>query len=147
MRFSIIIAAYNEEKNIRSCVERIAQEFILDSEVIIVDDGSQDNTLDICHQLEAEYDFVKVFHQANSGVAIARNTGILKSSGEWITFVDADDLVFCAGLEHLIDLSVQTGANIGIGVQVSYDQYCEPQLEYHVYQGKELIKYLLNKKK
>lgn len=89
---SIIVPAYNEERNIRKCIETInSAEPLFSWNIIIVNDGSSDSTDDVCKAIIQEFRNVKYFHQANSGVAVARNSGIKLSSGKWIMFVDADD--------------------------------------------------------
>lgn len=88
---SVIIPAYNVEKTIEECVQSILSQNIEGIEVIIVDDGSKDRTLAICKELADEYECVKVYHQENQGVSVARNLGIAQANGEWILFVDGDD--------------------------------------------------------
>ena len=89
---SFVIAAYNEEKNIVRCIEPIlktGEKF----EVVIVDDGSKDRTLEIAKKISQEDPRVKVVHQENSGVSVARNTGLEQVTGSWVAFADADDII------------------------------------------------------
>lgn len=91
---SIIIPAYNEELNIKKCVDTINKaKKVFDWEVIIIDDGSTDNTQEICLSLASEYSNVFYFRQENGGVSKARNNGIKKAKGQYVMFVDADDLL------------------------------------------------------
>ncbi len=89
---SIIIPVYNVEGYIEKCLDSIVNggqtEHI---EVIIVDDGSPDNSGKIADSYAAKYNFIKVIHKKNEGVAVARNTGIECAVGEWLYFVDSDD--------------------------------------------------------
>lgn len=89
MKLSVIIPAYNCEKYIQKCLEIIIGEIDDFAEVIVVDDGSKDNTLAICRQYESKN--VHIIHQENQGVSMARNKGIEHSSGDYVMFVDADD--------------------------------------------------------
>lgn len=89
---SFVIAAYNEEKNIRNCVSEILGTDLC-YEIIIIDDGSSDSTLNICQKLAENDTRVQVYHQENAGVSAARNAGIMKAKGEWIVFSDADDII------------------------------------------------------
>lgn len=85
---SVIIPVFNEEEKIEKSIESINNN---DVEVIIVDDGSTDNTLKICREYEAKYSNIKVFSQKNQGQNAARYKGISNSSSEYIMFLDSDD--------------------------------------------------------
>lgn len=87
---SFIIPAYNAENTIKDCVNSILKIKNYDIEVIVIDDGSQDNTLKICDEFCDNR--VRVFRQDNSGVSVARNNGISKARGSYIGFCDADDM-------------------------------------------------------
>lgn len=90
---SIIIPAYNAEKYIGTCVESILRQEYEDYEIIIVDDGSQDDTFSICTQLLQKSKKIRLLHQNNKGVSAARNAGLKTAGGQYIMFVDADDSV------------------------------------------------------
>lgn len=90
---SIIIPVYNAESVLEDCLNSITPQLTDDMEVILVDDGSKDNSLRICQAFSEQYDNLKSFHKDNGGVSSARNKGIQKAKGEWITFVDSDDMV------------------------------------------------------
>lgn len=85
---SIVIPVYNEEENIRRSLESINNDSV---EIVIVNDGSTDNTLEVCREYEAKYDNIKVFTQENKGQNAARYRAIKESSGEYIMFLDSDD--------------------------------------------------------
>lgn len=87
---SVITPCYNGEKTIADAIESVKAQCRLDVELIIVDDGSTDRTADICHKYES--DTVRYIYTENRGAGHARNLGISKARGEWITFLDADDL-------------------------------------------------------
>ena len=91
--FSIIVPIYNAEQYIQKCVESVLCQTYADFELILVDDGSIDNSGDICDQLALSDARIKVYHSANGGVAHARNIGLRNSQGDWICFLDADDYV------------------------------------------------------
>lgn len=91
MKISVIIPAYNVEKTLVECVESIISQGITDCEILIVNDGSTDSTLTVCNELKEKNEAVRVISQANSGVSVARNTGIQAACGEWLIFVDGDD--------------------------------------------------------
>lgn len=90
---SLLYRKRNVEKYIRTCVESILCQCYSDFELIIVDDGSTDHSLEICKNLEKQDFRIKIYEQRNSGVAAARNKGIDIAKGECIAFVDSDDVV------------------------------------------------------
>lgn len=98
---SIIIPVYNAEKYIRRCLDSILRQAFQDFEVIIVNDGSTDKSLEIC--LEYQSSKVRIITQKNGGPSSARNRGILEARGEYIRFVDADDYI----LENSTQLMVE----------------------------------------
>ena len=101
MKISIIMPCYNSEKYLGSCLDSVLAQTFEDFEVILVDDGSQDDTLKIA-QVYAQKDArVRVLAKENGGVAAARNLGLDNAAGEWITFVDSDDLLPRDALETL----------------------------------------------
>lgn len=93
MLFSIIIPVYNADKYIEKCIESIICQDRNKFEIIVVDDGSTDNTGIICDKYSNKYSNIKVFHTENKGVSRARNLGLSEAIGDYILFVDADDWV------------------------------------------------------
>ena len=94
-KLSIIIPAYNAEQYIESCLDSILQnskESLSETEIIVINDGSTDNTLKILESYN-QYKNIKIHTTKNQGVSAARNLGISLAKGEWITFIDADDIV------------------------------------------------------
>lgn len=88
MRFSVIIPSYNQAKYLPDAIESVLKQSCEDFEVIVIDDGSTDNSLDIAKSYP-----VKVISQVNKGLASARNTGIMNAQGEYIYPLDADDMM------------------------------------------------------
>ena len=88
---SVIITAYNAEKTIEKCLNSILDTKYNNYEIVIVNDGSTDNTEDIIELFAT--DKIKYFSKPNTGVADSRNFGIEKANGDYITFVDSDDFV------------------------------------------------------
>lgn len=93
IKVSIIIPIYNSEKYIDKCLESVVNQSLKEIEIIIINDGSTDNTLNIAKEIAKKDNRIKIFTQHNKGAAIARNLGILKSSGKYIGFVDIDDYI------------------------------------------------------
>lgn len=92
-KVSIIVPVYNVEKYLSDCVDSILNQSYKNIEIILVNDGSTDNSPSICDEYSRKDDRVKVIHKKNEGVSVARNSGIKAASGEYIAFVDSDDLV------------------------------------------------------
>lgn len=90
---SVIVPVYNAERYLQCCIDSILEQSISDLELILVDDGSCDNSGMICDKAAAKDKRVKVFHISNGGVSRARNLGIENANGEYITFVDSDDYI------------------------------------------------------
>lgn len=90
-KISVIVPVYKAEQYLPQCIESILSQSYGDLELILVDDGSPDNSGAICDQYATKDNRVRVFHKENGGVSSARNLGIEEAQGEWITFVDADD--------------------------------------------------------
>lgn len=92
-KISVIVPVYKVEKYIGQCIESILSQTFKDFELILVDDGSPDNSGAICDEYAQKDARIRVFHKENGGVSSARNTGIENASGQWIYFVDSDDWV------------------------------------------------------
>ena len=90
-KLSIIIPVYNTESYIDRCVNSLIRQIKPDIEILLIDDGSTDNSKQICDTYAGKYEYIKVFHKANGGLASARNKGINEATGQYITFLDSDD--------------------------------------------------------
>lgn len=84
---------YNVERYIRECLDSIARLSAVSWEAILIDDGSTDESGEICDEYVNKDSRIKVYHKENGGVSSARNMGLDNAKGEWITFVDADDYI------------------------------------------------------
>lgn len=100
---SIIIPIYNAEHNIEDTVQTIIKQSYKNFELILVNDGSTDNSLSICKKLQNQHpSIIKIVNKENKGVLLARKDGVNESKGEWIMFVDADDKISYNTLELLV---------------------------------------------
>ena len=99
---SVIVPVYNVEKYLEECLDSIQNQTYSDIEVILVNDGSLDNSKDICEKYCKEDNRFKLINQANQGQSVARNHGVAASTGEFIAFVDSDDIIRQDYLEVLI---------------------------------------------
>ena len=107
---SIIIPIYKSEKYLRRCLDSILCQTYKEYEIILIIDGSPDNSIDICKEYSAKYQNIRYYEKENGGVSSARNLGLKYAKGEYITFIDSDDFVSETYLSHLFsketDLSV-----------------------------------------
>lgn len=92
-RITVIIPIYNAETKITRCVESIAPQLTLNDEILLINDGSTDNSIEVIRKLEQRWNIVKVIDKQNEGVAKTRNLGIQEAKGEYICFIDNDDFV------------------------------------------------------
>ena len=104
---SIIIPVYNQEKFLDGCLHSLADQSLQDIEVIVVDDGSTDKSLEIAKSYQKQYDFFKVFSIEKSGQAAARNEGIKIADGNYVGFVDSDDFVDSVMFEELYKMAIE----------------------------------------
>lgn len=93
MKISIIVPVYNVEKELSRCIDSLVKQTYKDIEIILVDDGSTDESPYICENYKKIYSNIKVIHKENGGLSSARNCGINNSSGEYLLFVDSDDYI------------------------------------------------------
>lgn len=91
MKISICVPIYNAELYLNTCLNSISKQTYKDLEIILVDDGSTDNSLDICNEWAKCDTRIKVIHKENEGVSVARNTALDIATGDYVTFLDSDD--------------------------------------------------------
>ena len=109
---SIIVPVYNASQYLRECIESILSQSFRDFELILINDGSTDDSLSICKNYEKLDDRITVISEINSGVSKARNRGLDIVRGEWITFADADDYFLNDALSTLYARAMQTGTDL-----------------------------------
>ncbi len=128
---SVIIPIYNVEKYIDRCLHSIIHQTFHDFEIVLIDDGSTDQSAHIIDRYDKEYSFIHAFHFENAGVSAARNRGIQLSKGEYIMFVDSDDFIDSKMLEAMVDMAigqhcdiVNCGYRIDFGFLRIYRKIC-----------------------
>ena len=100
-QISVIVPVFNTEKYLKECLDSILCQSFLDFELILVDDGSTDSSGIICDEYAKNNNRIRVFHQVNKGQAAARNFAVQESKGDWVAFVDSDDVIHPQYLERL----------------------------------------------
>ncbi len=111
-KISIIIPVYNAENEICKAIDSIINQTLKDLQIILIDDGSKDNSLAICKEYEKKDERIKVIHQDNAGVSVARNRGIDNAEGEYIGFVDSDDWIDPDMYENLLYEAEKTKSDV-----------------------------------
>ena len=99
---SIIVPVYNVEKYLCHCIDSILAQSFTDFELLLINDGSLDRSGEICDEYAAKDSRIRVFHKKNGGASSARNLGLDNAFGEWVTFVDADDMIQSSFLKELV---------------------------------------------
>lgn len=140
MKISVIVPVYNNEKYIRDCIDSILNQTFTDFELILVDDGSSDNSGVICDEYALNNSRIKVFHQKNRGVCAARNVGIDNAQGEYITFVDSDDYITNNALEVLYNDAVIHNADISCAEEHNCCYDTMQKDECKIWQGVDAIR-------
>lgn len=102
IEISVIVPVYNVEKYLCQCVESILSQTYRNFELLLIDDGSKDNSGNICEEYAKNDPRIRVLHVENGGASYARNIGLNIAVGDWVTFVDADDWVSSNYLEELV---------------------------------------------
>ena len=100
---SVIVPCFNSEKSLTECVKSITRQTYSQLDIILVDDGSTDKTLEVAHKIQMTDCRIKVLHQENQGAGSARNSGILQARGSYIVFVDSDDTILPEYCEVLLE--------------------------------------------
>lgn len=103
MKISVIIPVYNVEKYLERCLESVLNQTHSNLEIILVNDGSRDSSLQICEKYAMMDQRIKVISQSNQGLSAARNTGVEQATGEYIAFLDSDDWLELDAYEYLLD--------------------------------------------
>lgn len=109
---SIIVPVYNSAKYLSGCVNSILAQTYKNIELILVDDGSKDDSGKICDSYASKDSRVKVIHQQNGGISRAQNAGLDAARGEFIAFADNDDILDCKNIEILLNAILQSGASM-----------------------------------
>ena len=111
-RISVVVPAYNTAQWLLRCLDSLLAQTHGDMEVVVVNDGSRDNTKEILDEYAARHANVKVIHKENGGVTSARLRGVAEATGDWIGFVDGDDVIEPDMYAHLLENAHGAGADI-----------------------------------
>ena len=135
---SVIIPVYNMERFVNECVESVIGQSFDNLEVILINDGSKDKSSIICQQIARKYANVTLIEQANQGVSSARNVGMAKACGDYIYFLDADDLLPPMAIATMVNVALQSDADMTIG-KIAKDEH----IPISVFTGEEFLEKVL----
>ena len=130
MNISVVIPVYNVEDYLHYAIDSLVNQTHKNFEVLIINDGSTDNSGKLCDTYAQEYDWIRVFHKENGGLSDARNYGVLKATNEWIFFLDPDDYIETFTFELLTLIRAKYQADlISTKVQTTneYEKYFAEQ--------------------
>ena len=117
---SVVIPVYNSAKYLRECLDSVVSQTFDDWEIVAVDDGSSDESPAILDEYAAKDSRIRVIHKANAGVSAARNDGLDTAKGEYIVFVDSDDLLLASALDILYKKISSENADVVFGDHLSF---------------------------
>jgi glycosyltransferase involved in cell wall biosynthesis len=144
---SVIIPAFNASKFIRETLDSVIQQTHRDLEIIVVDDGSTDDTVTIVTEIQKKDSRVTLYRQANQGVSVARNLGIEKSKADFIAFLDADDLWHPTKIEKQHDLLLASSDDVGLvytySRMIDIDGYIQGHTGARIFKRGHAFHYLL----
>lgn len=135
---SVIVPVYRAEEYLMDCVQSILRQTFSDMEILLVDDGSPDGCGAMCDALAAEDSRISVIHQSNQGQAAARNHALEKASGQWVCFVDSDDVIHPQMVQRLYQAARESGAAMSMcqmlqDQQLSEDFFRDSSGSYQLY--------------
>lgn len=154
VKVSVVIPVYNVEKYLAECLDSILEQSLKEIEVIVVNDGSTDGSLAIIEKYKNENRNMLVINQENQGVACARNAGLEKVSGQFLYFMDSDDILEKTALEELYQRATKDNLDMILfdADIIAEDEQCERVEEFSytkkgqypdIYDGKELLERML----
>lgn len=147
-KISVIVPVYNAEQYLERCVKSIIDQTYKNLEIILVDDGSTDNSGKMCDELSQKDERIHVIHKENGGSSSARNIGIKKASGDCISFIDSDDYIEADMIETLYQKLKDNNADVA-AISIAMVRENGKKIngtdtkETYIYEGNEIIKQLL----
>lgn len=121
-KISVIVSMYNIEKYVEECIISLVNQTLKDIEIILVNDGSKDTTLDIAKRVSSNYSNIKIIDKPNGGLSSARNTGLRVATGEYVAFVDGDDYILPKMYELMYKSAVENNSDM---VMIGYKRLQE----------------------
>lgn len=143
-KISIIVPVYNVEKYLKKCVSSIINQTYKNLEIILIDDGSTDNSGKICDELAQKDERIIVIHKENEGVSATKNLGMQISTGEYVGFIDSDDYIANDYIADLYNNMIETDSDVsivGYNVVNEADMIMSSSVENNGFQADEIVVY------
>jgi len=140
---SVIVPVYNVEQFLPRCLDSIVQQTYNNIEILLINDGSTDNSLSICEAYKAKDERIRVFSKKNEGLGYARNYGIEHAAGAYFTFVDSDDYLTLSAIEKMMSYVQQYRCDVVICNNFHKDVIQNQNLPERLYKGKEIVDILI----
>ena len=156
MDLSIVVPVYNVEKYVRTCIESIFKQGLDEKcfEIIIVNDGSTDRSLEVITDIISQHSNIVVINQENQGLSVARNNGIAAAKGEYILMPDSDDILIENSLAPLLEISTDTKADLVVAdfftmtneeiTNFNIKEFMQPEIQLKKVTGKQIYLEVLN---
>lgn len=147
-KVSIIIPVYNVEKYLEKCIKSVINQTYKNIEIILIDDGSIDNSGKICDEYAKKDSRITVLHKKNSGVSSARNLGLENVTSKYLCFIDGDDFVMRDYVEHMLDLIKKEDSDISICTKMfgNFDNEQVKNESIKIFDAEETVEAILNYK-
>ena len=146
---SIIIPVYNVEKYIVECLESVVNQTYENLEIILVNDGSTDNSKEICLEYAQRDQRIKLYSKENGGLSSARNYGLSKVTGNYVFFLDSDDYLVTDTIENLLNMLINTNADVS-SVRLATTT-CELEIgivsNYEIVNAEKALEFIFTEKK
>lgn len=154
-KVSVIVPVYNVDKYLSECLDSILNQSYKNIEIILVDDGSSDNSGAICEKYKSKDERITVIHKSNGGLSDARNAGMDIMTGKYVTFIDSDDWITGNYVEEMVAVIEKTFADIVIGSMIekkvdsnqSKELYKNKYVDYDVIPAERALELLASEKK
>lgn len=146
---SVVIPVYNVENYLERCVKSVIKQTYRNLEIILVNDGSTDGSLEVCKKLKKRYSQLIIIDKPNGGLSSARNAGIKVSNGEYIAFLDSDDWVTSDCYEYMLNLAVSNRADLSdvmiYQVKSEKDKIPEYDEKVKLYYNRDIIEHYMHR--
>lgn len=139
-KISVIVPVYNVENYVADCIESICAQTYVNIEILLVDDGSTDESGKICESYAKKDERIRVIHKKNGGLSDARNAGIREAVGKWYTFIDSDDYIALDAIERLYHAAVSTKSDLAISNMTRVYEDGEKEIFYKPYPCETVLK-------
>ena len=140
---SVIVPVYNVRNYLEKCVKSITAQTEKNIQIILVDDGSTDGSSLICDELSKNDDRIEVFHKENGGLSSARNFGISKAKGEYVCFIDSDDIISPYFVEHLLFFIKKCDCDVAVGKYECFTEaepvFSNEDMGFELVEGKKAV--------